>query len=117
VIVVGKRDAVAEHVGAIARQIVAVAEGGARRLRDRPQALQPVVGGREHARLGAGLGAAPWPTTRTRSLLVSATNRLPPASTLVPSGLRSWAAVAGPPSPLSPAVPLPATAVITTSQG
>ncbi len=54
-------------------------------------------------------------TSRTRLLPWSAMKRSPAASTANPTGLParlSSAAVAGPPSPLKPRVPLPATVVI-----
>lgn len=47
-------------------------------------------------------------TLRTLSLPKSATKRLPPESSSSPLGVRSWAEVAGPPSPVSPAAPVPA---------
>ena len=44
---------------------------------------------------------------------VSATIKLPPGSSVKPEGAFSSAAMAGPPSPEKPAVPFPATVVIT----
>src|ERR1022692_977423 len=54
----------------------------------------------------------PADTFRIRWLPASAMNRLPAASTNTPAGLDIWAAMARPPSPLNPAVPVPATVVI-----
>src|ERR1039457_3865884 len=51
-------------------------------------------------------------TFRMRLLVSSAMKRLPALSTATPSGSRSSAEVAGPPSPLKPRVPLPATVLI-----
>src|ERR1039457_2023572 len=48
-----------------------------------------------------------------RSLALSATYTFPAASTAIPVGWFNWALVAGPLSPLNPAVPFPATVVIT----
>ena len=56
--------------------------------------------------------APPGVTFRIRLLPESAMYRFPAASTAIPSGNRSWAAVAGPPSPENPLVPLPATVVM-----
>src|SRR6185437_2942101 len=52
-------------------------------------------------------------TFRTTLLLLSAIRNPPSAVTATPPGALSWASVAGPPSPLLPAVPVPATRVIT----
>src|SRR5947208_966780 len=51
-------------------------------------------------------------TRRIRWLYVSARKRLPVPSMAIPQGWFKDAAVAGPPSPLNVAVPLPAIAVI-----
>ena len=55
------------------------------------------------------VGVPGFTTLRMRLLKVSAINRLPAPSTATPDGKRKLAPVAGPPSPLRPAVPLPAT--------
>ena len=55
----------------------------------------------------------PPETLRMRALPESAMYRLPAESTARPPGLFNWALVAGPLSPLKPAVPLPATRVKT----
>ena len=52
-------------------------------------------------------------TLRTSLLPVSAIRNPPSAVTATPRGPWSWASVAGPSSPLFPAVPVPATRVIT----
>jgi len=66
--------------------------------------------------------AVPFPATvmmiplailRMRLLLASAMYRLPMESKAIPSGKFNWAKLAGPLSPLKPAVPVPATVVIT----
>src|ERR1022692_2639297 len=49
---------------------------------------------------------------RTALLLLSAMNRLPLASALIPCGWFNCALVAGPPSPLKPEFPLPATVLM-----
>src|SRR5207248_223186 len=51
-------------------------------------------------------------TRRMRLLLKSAIRKPPSAVAATPEGALSWAAVAGPPSPEKPDVPLPATVVI-----
>src|SRR2546428_13982491 len=51
-------------------------------------------------------------TRRIRSLFASAIKRLPAASTAIPVGVESRALVAGPPSPLKPAMPVPAPVVM-----
>ena len=48
-------------------------------------------------------------TSRMRLLTVSLMNRFPELSMDTPVGIPSWAPVAGPPSPLNPSVPFPAT--------
>src|SRR5215467_4325585 len=55
------------------------------------------------------------PTRRIRSLPASAMYRLPSGPSATPLGKISVAAVAGPPSPLDPWVPVPATVVRTPS--
>src|ERR1035438_437679 len=55
----------------------------------------------------------PSETLRTRRLPVSAMNKLPAESTATPQGLLNSALVAGPPSPVKPDVPFPATVLIT----
>ena len=52
-------------------------------------------------------------TFRTTLFLVSAIRNPPSAVSATLAGRWSWASVAGPPSPLSPGVPVPATRVIT----
>jgi hypothetical protein len=52
-------------------------------------------------------------TFRMRLLLKSAMKRLLKPSTTTAAGAASCAAVAGPPSPLKPYVPVPATVLIT----
>ena len=52
-------------------------------------------------------------TRRTRWLPLSARNRLPRRSTAIPDTSLIFAAVAAPPSPEKPAVPVPATVVMT----
>ena len=54
----------------------------------------------------------PPETLRTRWLPLSTTNMVPPASTARPPGKFKEARVAWPPSPLNPAVPVPATVVM-----
>ena len=51
-------------------------------------------------------------TLRTTSFPVSAMNKLPVESTATPNGPLICALVAAPPSPVNPAVPLPATVVM-----
>src|ERR1039457_6435691 len=63
--------------------------------------------------LPATVVITPFETLRTREFQASAMYRLPAASTATPEGQYNWARVAGPLSPLKPAVPLPATVVIT----
>ena len=55
----------------------------------------------------------PFETLRMRWLYVSAMYRLPAESTATPWGSLNWALVAGPLSPLKPAVPFPAARVKT----
>jgi len=52
------------------------------------------------------------PTRRMLWLPLSAMKRLPALSTAIPVGLFSRAATAGPPSPLKPVSPVPATVVM-----
>ena len=52
-------------------------------------------------------------TTRMRLFSLSAMNKLPLLSTATPDGDLNNAFVAGPPSPLKPSAPVPATVVIT----
>ena len=54
----------------------------------------------------------PAATRRMRWLLASAIKRLPAASMATPIGEFSWALGAGPPSPLKPIAPVPATVVM-----
>jgi hypothetical protein len=51
----------------------------------------------------------PGETRRTRRLSASAIRNPPSAVTAIPNGELSWAAVAAPPSPEKPGVPVPAT--------
>ena len=51
------------------------------------------------------------PIRRTRSFPRSATYRFPKSSSASPYGRASWAPTAGPPSPLNPAIPVPAIVV------
>ena len=55
----------------------------------------------------------PLETLRMRLFSVSPMYRLPAESTATPVRSLNWALVAGPPSPLKPCVPFPATVVIT----
>ena len=52
-------------------------------------------------------------TRRTRAFWLSAMKRLPEPSTATPVGVLKLALVAGPPSPLKPLTPFPATVVMT----
>ena len=56
------------------------------------------------------------PTSRRPAFVESAINRFPYESTAIPVGPLSVAEVAGPPSPVYPAVPVPATVVMLPSR-
>src|SRR5438270_450774 len=61
-----------------------------------------------------GVAADPRATTfRMRLLVKSLMKKLPATSRLTRDGVHSWAAVAGPPSPEYPPVPVPATVEMT----
>src|SRR5664280_1894343 len=68
---------------------------------------------KQHVPFPATVVITPPDTLRMRALPESAMYRLPAESTARPPGLFNCALVAGPLSPLNPAVPLPATRVKT----